>query len=285
MTLERLPEYDTFAIPVEQIYVDQAFNCRDAFSERSIGPLARSIEEHGLQFPVIVAPRPGPIPYRLIAGFRRRAACVGVLKWKTIPASIRYGLSEGQLRVLNFTENLERNDLNVLEEAHAISKLMRNGESVRSIAAAIKREQRWVRVRLRLLQMPKEVQELAVDCRFGETALEVLWQRKTPDSQVKAARSLAEARRKGIKEYHQAAGVQHTFKRRRSKKELQTMAAKMLEAGLDGVGPRALAWAAAAISDDELWQDVQKELVIHALAKGQDVNQQAQSTDEDHPRN
>lgn len=280
MTLERLPQYDTFAIPAAEIFVDHDFNCRDEFEQHTIRTISASIEEHGLQFPVIVAPRSGPVPYRLIAGFRRFAACTGVLKWKTIPASLRTGLTEGQLRILNFAENLERTDLNVLEEAKALSKLMRYGESIRTIAAAIKREQRWIRVRLRLLQFPKEVQDLAVDCRFGETALEIIWQQKTPKGQIKAANALAEARRRGVKNYHQAAGLTHSFARRQSKEAMRKMAARMLEAGLEGAAPRACAWAAGEISDEELWNDVEKEIVVHALAKGQHVNQQTQSTDE-----
>lgn len=283
MALERLPEYDTFSIPANQIYVDHAFNCRDEFELTKARTLAASIEEHGLQFPVIVAPREGPIPFRLVAGFRRRAACIDVLKWEAIPASVRTGLSEAQLRILNFTENLERHDLTVVEEAKAVAKMLRTGVSIRSLAAQIKREQRWIRVRQRLLQFPKEVQDLAVDCRFGETALEVIWQRKSPQAQINAARALAEARRRGVKDYHKAAGLDRSFKKRRSKKEMQTMAARMLEVGLEGAAPRTVAWAAGEISDDELWMDVQKELVIHALARGQHVNQQTESADEDNP--
>lgn len=283
MTLERLPQYDAFAIPGEQIYVDHSFNCRDEFELKKARSLAESIDEHGLQFPVIVAPREGPIPYRLVAGFRRRAACIDVLHWPTIPASVREGLTEEQLRILNFAENLEREDLTIVEEAKAIAKMLRTNISIRSLAAQIKREQRWIRVRLRLLQFPRAVQDLAVDCRFGETALEIIWQQKTPQAQIKAAHALAEARRAGAKNYHEVAGLTHSFSRRRTKEMMRQMAARMLEAGLEGVGPRACAWAAGEISDDELWGDVMKALVIQQLARGQHVNQQTESTDASDP--
>jgi len=283
--LERLTDYDTFAIPVEQIFVDAGFNCRDEFSLREVGPLAKSIEQHGLQFPVIVAPRKGPIPYRLVCGFRRLAACSDILKMPAVPASVRTDLTEAQLRILNFAENLERDDLNVMEEAKAVAKLVRHGESIRSVAAQINREQRWIRVRLRMLQLPKPVQDLAVSCRFGETALEVLWQQKTPDAQIKAAESMAAAKRKGIKEFHQAAGVKHSFAARRTKKAVRDMTAKILSAGLEGGMPRFGAWFMGEISDDELWLDVLKELAVHRLAKGQNADKQTEDAGESDSRN
>jgi hypothetical protein len=162
---------------------------------------------------------------------------------------------------------------------------VRTGESIRSVAAQINREQRWIRVRLRMLQMPKAVQDLAVSCRFGETALEAIWQRKTPEAQIKAAESMAAAKRQGIKEFHQAAGVKHSFTARRTKAAVRDMTAKILEAGLEGGMPRFGAWFMGEISDDELWLDVLKELAVHRVAKGQNVNQQTEVAGEGDSRN
>jgi hypothetical protein len=60
------------------------------------------------------------IKFGLVAGHRRYTAVTRYLKWTSHPASVRTGLTERQARMLNFTENLERKDLNMLEEARWI---------------------------------------------------------------------------------------------------------------------------------------------------------------------
>ena len=120
--IERLSQYDAFALPLSRIYYDADFNCRARFTLQSVSDLAESIrlrgggiELKGLDCPVVVQPiadmagrKPAGVDYRLIAGHRRFKAIEVFLKWSSIPAMIRAGLSDHEARMLNFVENLER---------------------------------------------------------------------------------------------------------------------------------------------------------------------------------
>ena len=131
---DRLREYDVFALPLSSIYYDADFNCRGQFTLESVSELAESIRQkgggvelRGLDFPVVVQPTaevvgtvPSGFDYRLIAGHRRFRAVEFFLKWADIPAMVRHELTGYQARLLNFTENLERKDLNMLQEAIAL---------------------------------------------------------------------------------------------------------------------------------------------------------------------
>ena len=129
--LDRLTQYDTFPVPSKSIYYDADFNCRGAFLLQSVEELAAEhsargggVELKGLDYPIVVQPiadmageKPAGFDYRLIAGHRRFKAMEVFLKWSQVPATIRSGLSDHDARMLNFVENLERKDLNPLEEA------------------------------------------------------------------------------------------------------------------------------------------------------------------------
>ena len=129
--LDRLQQYDAYALPLDRIYYDADFNCRGEFTLESVMDLAENIrlrgkgvELKGLDFPVVVQPitdmadkQPAACDYRLLAGHRRFQAIKTFLKWHCIPAMIHAGLSDREARMLNFCENLERKDLNILEEA------------------------------------------------------------------------------------------------------------------------------------------------------------------------
>ena len=91
-----------------------------------------------------------------------------------MPAMIRAGLSDHEARMLNFVENLERKDLNILEEARALARLYPEGVSLRVAAKELKRPTRWVHDRQRLLTLPEEVQQLAAAGLLGHVNVKVL---------------------------------------------------------------------------------------------------------------
>lgn len=258
-SLTRLVEYDTYGIPATAIYYDESFNCRGLFTPQSVRDLADSIRDTGLQFPVVVEPweRDG-FPYRLLAGHRRYVATVRLLSWETIPASIRRNLTERQARLLNFTENLERKDLNPLEEAQALGRLFPEGVSLRVAAAELKRPTNWVHDRLRLLTLPEEVQQLAASGLLGMVHIKMLVT-LPPDRQIDAARKIVEAKR----EHGRRASLKHLepayrrkFGFRKSKAEINRMVGVMLGRGIEGLGPRMGAWCAGYISDEEILKDI-----------------------------
>ncbi len=262
--MKRLQQYDVFSLPVPQVFYDAEFNCRGAFTLQSVEELAQSIHELGLQFPVVVQPveeiegfdHEG-FRWRLIAGHRRFRAVTTFLKWTEIPATVWSGLTDRQARLFNFTENLERQDLNVLEEARALGRLFPKGASLREAAKELKRHTRWVQARFRLLKLPEEVQIKVAARTLSLVDVEVLSQFETPEEQIKAAAEMARAKRRGR---HPSEGKPgRRFRYRKTKAQINRMIAKLMDYGLDGLTTRALAWATGSISDDEFEEDIRRE--------------------------
>jgi len=262
--MRRLERYDVFSLPVSQVYYDADFNCRGQFTLQSVEELAQSIDELGLQFPVVVQPAEeiedfehADYRWRLIAGHRRFRAVTTFLKWTEIPATIRSGLTDRQARMFNFTENLERQDLNVLEEARALGRLFPKGASLREAARELKRHTRWVQARFRLLKLPEEVQINVAAGTLSLVDVEVLSQFDSPEDQIKAAAKIAKAKRRGRHPSETKPG--RSFRYRKTKAQINRMIAELIEHGLDGLTTRALAWAAGSISDDEFEEDIRQQ--------------------------
>ena len=270
--LEPLPQYNAYPVLIASVYYDAGFNCRGAFTLQSVEELAESIrlrgggvELRGLEYPIVVQPiadmvgeKPKGFDYRLIAGHRRYKAMQVFLKWTKAPAMVRSGLSDYDARMLNFVENLERKDLNPLEEATVLQRLYPEGVSLRVAAAELKRPTRWVQARLRLLTLPDEVQQLVAAGLFATCQIEALMG-KSPDEQIKTAQRHAAEKRK----YGKTASLKHLgvkerrkFGRRRTKGEIHDMIAKMLDRGITGLAPQMGSWCAGYISDTEFEKEI-----------------------------
>lgn len=266
--MKRLEQYDVYEIPVDRVYYDRSFNCRGAFTLESVQELSQSIAQNGLHFPVTVQPAAsvkGGLPegydYRLLAGHRRFQAVTRFLQWPAIPANIRPNLSERAARLLNFTENLERRDLNILEEARALRNLYPEGVTLREAARELKRPTRWVHIRLRLLTLPDEIQTKAAAGLLSTVNLETILGLEDPAEQLKAAEEIWRAKERSKTKFLQFVSpeYQRQFRCRRSKAQIKAMVTQMLEAGIEGLAPRALVWAAGYITEEELLQDLQQE--------------------------
>lgn len=262
---ERLENYDVVAVPCDRTYFDESFNCRGEFTLQSVEDLAASITEIGrLLAPVWVQPAadvPGLEGYdfRLVAGHRRYRAVTVYLKWTTIPAMILSGLTERQARLLNFTENLERKDLNPLEEALTIRNLYPGDVSVRTVARELKKDTKWVNYRLRLLKLPEEVQQLVAARRVTLLDLEIVCRRSTPAEQIKVAEELAASKRgRGRNAVFQGTPHLRSFRRRRNKSEINAKIAKMFGLGVHGLAPRVAAWCAGFVTDEELDAEIEE---------------------------
>ena len=252
MSMKRLEQYDTFAVPVEDIYYDESFNCRGSFTLPSVKELADSIEESGLQFPAVVQPHEGR--YRLLAGHRRFKAVTAFLKWETIPAIIRHNLTEHQARILNLTENLERKDLNILEEANSINRLYRPRVTIREIASELKRPMKWVRIRRILIKLPDKVKKLAAAGLLSAANIDDI---NRVDSEFQSQRAnsivLAKRHRRKVKQARRATQL------RKTKAEISQMLAVLMDVGMEGLAPRLLSWAAGYTSDEEIKRDLRGE--------------------------
>ncbi len=251
--MKRLEQYDAFEIPLKDIIYDDSFNCRGAFTIQSIMELADSIKEIGLQFPIAVQPRKGR--FRLLAGHRRFKAVSSLLQWEAIPAIVFKGLSEHQARLLNLTENLERKDLNMLEEAKSLESLYPEGISLRKAAKELKRPTRWVHTRLRLLKLPEEIQSKAALGLLSAVNIEAICQ-LSGDEQIAAAIKIVKF--KETKSSKRGPPVRRSFRYKKTKAQLSKMTAVLLNAGVSGLPPRLMSWAAGYLSDAEIKKDIKR---------------------------
>jgi len=145
-------------IPITQI-TPNPYQPRKAFNEASIEELARSVREHGIVQPIVVT-RTSDSHYRLIAGERRlRAAQRAGLQ--TVPAVIKELLKEDDSLQIALIENIQREDLNPIEEAGAYHQLHDEfGLTQEEISRRVGKERSTVANFLRLLRLPDSVKEL-----------------------------------------------------------------------------------------------------------------------------
>ena len=137
---------------------------RKNFSEESLEELAASIKEYGVIQPVIV--RTAAKGYELVAGERRwRAARKAGLK--TVPAIIRE-LDDRENAFLALVENMQREDLNSIDEALGIQEIITNfGLTQEEAAKVVGRSRPYIANSLRLLRLPEEVQAMVIDGRLS----------------------------------------------------------------------------------------------------------------------
>lgn len=132
---------------------------RKNFPDEKIDELARSIETHGIIQPIMV--RPSGDGYEIVAGERRwRAARRASLK--QIPCIIRE-LSEEQNMLIAIIENMQREDLNPMEEADALNQMITNyGLTQEEVSKSVGKSRPYITNALRLLKLPAEIRELVV---------------------------------------------------------------------------------------------------------------------------
>lgn len=164
------PQYDTDDIPVieessrKTVGIEQIFPCesqpRTHFDEKAIQELAASITEHGLLQPILVRPdktREGM--FEIIAGERRwRASQKAQLH--EVPIIIR-DMDDDEMLQIALVENLQRKDLNPMEEARGYDRLAKEFDhSAEEIGEAVGKSRSHIANMIRLLQLPESVQTM-----------------------------------------------------------------------------------------------------------------------------
>lgn len=131
---------------------------RKIFSEEALNELADSIREHGVLQPLLVRPLPGG-SYQLVAGERRwRASRMAGLQ--EVPVVIRE-MDEEQAMEIALIENLQREDLNAIEEATGYKQLMeRYGMTQEQVAKRVGKSRPAIANALRLLNLPQKVMDM-----------------------------------------------------------------------------------------------------------------------------
>ena len=143
-------------LPVEQIKPNP-YQPRENFDSQGLEELVASIKEKGIIQPIIV--RHSASGYELIAGERRWRAAKS-LNLKEIPVIVRQAKDEESLE-LALIENIQRQNLSPIEEAHAYKHLMEQfGFTQEKIAQTVGKARASVANALRLLKLPLEIQEM-----------------------------------------------------------------------------------------------------------------------------
>lgn len=131
---------------------------RTNFKKEELEELAASIERDGLLQPILVRTiKPGS--YQIIAGERRWQAC-RLAGMKKVPIRIK-DVDDGKALELALVENVQRSDLNPIEEAYGYRRMMeRNNMTQSEVAQAMSKGRSTVANALRLLDLPEEAQRL-----------------------------------------------------------------------------------------------------------------------------
>ncbi|KRN02924.1 Spo0J-like protein [Levilactobacillus senmaizukei DSM 21775 = NBRC 103853] len=152
-------------IPVGQI-IPNRFQPRQRFDETAIGELAQTIAEHGLLQPIVLR-QYEPDHYEIIAGERRFRA-VSSLNWDTVPAIVET-MDDDETASMALIENLQREELSAVEEAHAYQQLMAlNHMTQAQLAEGIGKSQGFIANKLRLLKLAEPVRAAILNRKISE---------------------------------------------------------------------------------------------------------------------
>jgi ParB family chromosome partitioning protein len=146
------------SIPIAQIRKNP-FQPRTEFRPEELAELRDSLRSSGLLQPITVRRRAGKDGFELIAGERRLRAATE-LGWKEIPAVIKE-VDDRTLLTLALIENLQRSDLNPIEEGEGYSRLCQEfGLTQQEIAQTVGKDRTTIANMLRVLQLPEAVRAL-----------------------------------------------------------------------------------------------------------------------------
>ncbi|WP_130863099.1 ParB/RepB/Spo0J family partition protein [Bacilliculturomica massiliensis] len=162
---------------------------RKTFDDEKIEELASSIQSHGVIQPIMV--RNAEKGYELVAGERRwRAARRAGLK--KIPAIVRE-LDEQQNMFFAIIENMQREDLNAIEEALALDEMIRTfGLTQEEVSRSVGKSRPYITNSLRLLKLPDPVQELVSQGSLSGGHARAIAGMKGEEQQIKAAKKAVE---------------------------------------------------------------------------------------------
>jgi ParB family transcriptional regulator, chromosome partitioning protein len=163
-----IPEYERLETPPPEIDIDRIIPNPDQprfrMDEQKLEELSASIREHGVLQPILV--RPCGNGYQLVAGERRLSAAqrAGLLK---IPAIVRQ-IPDDRLLELALIENIQREQLNPIEEAQACQRLLEELKVTQEeLAQKLGKDRSTVANSLRLIKLPPPVKLLVADGRIS----------------------------------------------------------------------------------------------------------------------
>jgi ParB family chromosome partitioning protein len=162
---------------------------RTRFTEANLEELAQSIKVNGVVQPILVR-RQGD-RYELVAGERRWRASqrAGLTK---IPAVVK-DISDDKILELALVENIQRQELNAIEEAKAYKKLIESvGLTQEMVATRVGKDRTFIANYLRILRLPDDIQDLVSEDKISVGHARALLMIDNSDAQRRIARSIME---------------------------------------------------------------------------------------------
>ena len=157
---------------------------RKVFDEESLNELASSIREHGVFQPIIV--KKSIKGYEIIAG-ERRVKASRIAGKETVPAIIRE-FDDTEMMEIAVLENLQREDLNAIEEAMAYVKIMQTKNLTHEeLAKVLGKSQSYVTNTIGLLRLPDEVKKYVADDKLSMTHARILSKMSDHDKIIELA--------------------------------------------------------------------------------------------------
>jgi len=178
-----------FQCPVDKI-IPNKHQPRSQFSDQDIAELAQSIQENGIIQPLIVTLSDTPGVYELIAGERRLRASK-IAKLDEVPVVVLDVTNENTLLEMALIENVQRTDLNPIEEAEAYNKLIeRFGYTQEETARKVGKKRSTITNLLRLLGLPSFIKSDLVDGVLSEGHARTLLRLSDEPIKMKEVRDL-----------------------------------------------------------------------------------------------
>ncbi len=175
-------------VPLKDI-IPNSEQPRERFSEEGMEDLKRSIAEHGILEPPVVR-RKGDF-FELIAGERRYRAA-RELNLESIEVIVMEVESDERMLILSLIENIQREDLNAVEEAKAYRQIMdRTGAGQEEVSRMVGKSRSAVANTLRLLGLPEQVQDMISEGVLAPGSARALAVVEDPDLQRKLAEKIA----------------------------------------------------------------------------------------------
>jgi ParB family chromosome partitioning protein len=174
------------SVPIEEVRPNRQ-QPRKTFDDATLLELADSIKEHGLMQPILV--RRHGSAFEIIAGERRWRACqkAGL---KEIDVIVK-DLAEAEVFEWALIENIQREDLNPIEEAEAYKRLLESsGVTQEQLATRVAKDRSTIANALRLLKLPDEVRRQVIAGAISMGHARALLALESPDDMVKMAREV-----------------------------------------------------------------------------------------------
>ena len=266
MTQEKLREM--VRVSISEIHLDAEFNCRGHLAPIDVMDLADDLKEQGQISPVLLMIYPEDkqletgFKYLLTVGYRRTTAAK-IINWEYIDAIIQPTMPEEEARYLNLRENVQRKDLNVLQEAKAMFKLKQLGVSREAAAKHLGKSSAWVQIRYMLLELPKEIQAEAgagIITQSQIRGIHTILRKNGELACFTAAKKIKTARAAGKKSIIVNPNlIDGDRKANRKRPEIFPMM-EIVRTNLgNGFYTRCMAWCAGEISSNELKKSIKAE--------------------------